>query len=75
MRSGDIGVTPWKPLWWRDSGFCQYRIWQRVWYESGRWQQMHEWRRHDGTTKADGWINSLPYWAGEVSLTDEKPPL
>lgn len=41
-------------------GYSHYRIWQM--FDGLRWFQRHEWKREDGTTEIEKWINGVSGW-------------
>lgn len=64
-------VTSWKPLWFDCPHYDAVRIW--VEFDGRQWWQMHEWRRPDGTTWAEGWIHSTKGWGTALPTAEAAP--
>lgn len=63
--------TAWKPLWFDCPYYDAVRIWKE--FDGRQWWQMHEWRRPDGTTWAEGWIHSTRGWNAALPTTEAAP--
>ncbi len=64
-RALEVRVTPWltHPIWHEslDGVVTGYRIWQHV--SQWGWEQRHEWRFADGSTRMESWIRGASSWS------------
>jgi hypothetical protein len=54
---------------WVGSGISAYRVWQQ--FDGRRWHQRHEWKRADGSTDLENWIDGASGWCvGSVKMAE-----